>query len=90
VSRYSPILGTLKFNPGKMNLTIAPVRGLNPGLPLSNLPGIGRHTPRALAHYGVNTIGQFALFTENEIISLLGKSGKKLLKVAKQITRKNR
>jgi len=53
--------------------------------PLSELPGIGRHTPRALKMYGINTIEQFALFTETEIVSLLGNSGKNLLNKARRI-----
>jgi nucleotidyltransferase/DNA polymerase involved in DNA repair len=56
---------------------------LTPKHPLSALPGIGRHTPRALAMYGVQTIGQFACFTYEEVESLLGISGKNLLKAAK-------
>lgn len=58
---------------------------LRPQHPLAYLPGIGRHTPRALALYGIQTIGQFARFTYNEAESLLGKSGYKLLKIAKKI-----
>jgi predicted flap endonuclease-1-like 5' DNA nuclease len=57
-------------------------------LPLENLPGIGRHTPKALAKYGIRTIHQFAQFTENEVESLLGKSGLKLLFTAKNICQK--
>lgn len=60
---------------------------LSPKHPLSALPGIGRHTPRALAMYGIETIGQFACFTTSEVISLLGPSGKKLLGAAKIVAR---
>ncbi len=58
-------------------------------LPLENLPGIGRHTPKALAKYGIRTINQFAQFTENEVESLLGRSGLKLLFTAKNICQKS-
>lgn len=57
-------------------------------LPLETLPGIGRHTPKALAKYGIRTINQFANFTENEVVTLLGKSGLKLLFTAKTICQK--
>ncbi len=53
--------------------------------PLENLPGIGRHTPKALAKYGIKTINQFANFTEQEVVALLGKSGLKLLGTAKNL-----
>jgi predicted flap endonuclease-1-like 5' DNA nuclease len=52
-------------------------------IPLENLPGIGRHTPKALAKYGITTINQFAQFEEAEVVALLGKSGAKLLGTAK-------
>lgn len=57
-------------------------------IPLSKLPGIGRHTPKALAMYGITTIDQFAKFQENEVIALLGKSGLKLLFNAKNFKQK--
>lgn len=56
-------------------------------MPLHKLPGVGRHTPKALALYGIHTIEQFALFTENEITALLGNSGRKLLYTAKNLVR---
>ena len=58
---------------------------LSPKHPLSALPGIGRHTPRALAMYGIQTIGQFACFTDDEVLKLLGNSGRPLLQYAKLI-----
>lgn len=54
-------------------------------LPVEIIPGIGRHTPRALAFYGIRTVEQFALFTEKEVVALLGNSGRKLLMSARQI-----
>lgn len=54
-------------------------------LSLSSLPGIGRHTPKALARYGITTIKQFAQFEEQEVLALLGKSGLKLLSTAKTL-----
>jgi nucleotidyltransferase/DNA polymerase involved in DNA repair len=53
-------------------------------IPLTQLPGIGRHTPKALAMYGITTVNQFAKFQENEVVALLGKSGLKLLGNAKK------
>jgi len=53
--------------------------------PLTELPGLGRHTTRALKLYGIRSIEQFALFTEEEIISLLGNSGRKLLSKAQKL-----
>jgi len=53
--------------------------------PLNELPGVGRHTSRALNLYGINTIEQFALFTEQEITALLGNSGIKLLNTAREL-----
>jgi nucleotidyltransferase/DNA polymerase involved in DNA repair len=67
-----------------MNTFVARIR--YNGHPLNKLPGIGRHTPKAMAKYGIHTIEQFALFTENEVIALLGNSGRKLLQTAKQLT----
>jgi nucleotidyltransferase/DNA polymerase involved in DNA repair len=55
-------------------------------LSIEHIPGIGRHTPKALKFYGIRTIEQFARFTEKEIVALLGNSGKKLLNSAKQLT----
>jgi predicted flap endonuclease-1-like 5' DNA nuclease len=52
-------------------------------IPLTQLPGIGRHTPKALARYGIVTVDQFAKFEESEVLALLGKSGLKLLGTAK-------
>jgi predicted flap endonuclease-1-like 5' DNA nuclease len=54
-------------------------------IPLEQLPGIGRHTPKALAKYGIITVNQFAQFEEQEILALLGKSGLKLLGTAKTL-----
>ena len=54
-------------------------------IPLQELPGIGRHTPKALASYGILTVNQFAKFEESEILALLGKSGLKLLGTAKTL-----
>lgn len=53
---------------------------------IDTIPGIGRHTPKALKYYGIKTIEQFSRFTEKEIVALLGNSGKKLLNAAKQLT----
>ena len=53
-------------------------------LPIELIPGIGRHTPKALKHYGIKTIEQFSRFTEKEVVALLGNSGKKLLTSARQ------
>ncbi len=52
---------------------------------LSELPGIGRRTPRALARYGMKTIGQFSRLTESEAGALLGRSGVRLLRLAQQL-----
>jgi len=49
------------------------------------IPGLGRHTTRALKLYGIKTVEQFSKFTENEINVLLGKSGIKFLKYAKEL-----
>jgi len=68
-------------------ITMELLAKLSPKHPLSALPGIGRHTPRALAKYGIQTIGQFACFTETEIMSLLGGSGVRLLTSARTIAR---
>ena len=67
-----------------MNTFIARIR--YSGHPLNQLPGIGRHTPKAMAKYGIHTIEQFALFTEKEVIALLGNSGRRLLQSAKSLT----
>ena len=85
VSVYSPILIT-SYNPNTMNVAVAPIRStLSPTLSIYKLPGIGRHTPHALQMYGINTIKQFSLFTDKEVTTLLGKSGKRLLVTAKRI-----
>jgi nucleotidyltransferase/DNA polymerase involved in DNA repair len=70
-----------------MNLTINPIRSLNAYSPINMLPGIGRHTPQALRLYGINTIYQFSLFTDTEVRTLLGSSGLKLLRKAKNLAR---
>lgn len=54
--------------------------------PLNNVPGIGRFTVAALKRYGIETIEQFSIFTEDEVTALLGKSGVKLLKSAQQLS----
>lgn len=53
--------------------------------PIANLPGIGYYTPKALVKYGMDTIGKFAMLTEQEARLLLGGSGVKLLRIAKSI-----
>ena len=50
------------------------------------LPGIGRHTLKALAFYEIKTFADFIKFNEDEIQTLLGKSGIKLWKFAKKLT----
>lgn len=57
------------------------------GLSIYNLPGIGKRTPYALEMYGIKTIEQFSLFTDNEVVALLGKSGRKLLRAARDMVR---
>ncbi len=54
-----------------------------------NIQGLGRHTTKALAQYGITTVEQFARFTELEINMLLGKSGIKFLYNAKQLLKQN-
>lgn len=54
--------------------------------PLNNIPGMGRFTIAALKRYGIQTVEQFSIFTEDEITALLGKSGVKLLRNAKQLS----
>jgi predicted RecB family nuclease len=70
-----------------MNLTITPIQRINAYSSINMLPGIGRHTPKALNMYGINTIYQFSLFTDKEVTTLLGNSGLKLLKKAKTFAR---
>jgi nucleotidyltransferase/DNA polymerase involved in DNA repair len=52
---------------------------------LAQLPGIGQRTPRALAKYGMETVGQFASLTEGEVVVLLGRSGLRLLRLARAL-----
>ncbi len=54
--------------------------------PLNNIPGMGRFTVAALKRYGIETVEQFSIFTEEEVVTLLGKSGAKLLKNAKALS----
>ena len=56
-----------------------------PSTALVHLPGIGKRTPRALARYGMKTVGQFATLTESEASALLGGSGVRLLKSARAL-----
>jgi len=53
------------------------------------LPGIGRHTLQALEFYEIKTFADFIRFNEEEIKLLLGKSGIKLWKLAKKLTKRN-
>lgn len=52
------------------------------------LPGIGRHTLKALEFYEIKTFADFIKFNESEIKLLLGKSGIKLWRLAKKLTNK--
>lgn len=54
--------------------------------PLNNVPGMGRFTVAALKRYGIETVEQFSIFTEEEVTALLGKSGVKLLRNAQQLS----
>lgn len=53
---------------------------------LNEVPGMGRFTVAALRRYGIQTAEQFAIFTEEEVQTLLGKSGIKLLHNARKIS----
>lgn len=53
---------------------------------LSEVPGMGRFTVAALKRYGIETAEQFSIFTEDEVQTLLGKSGIKLLHNARKLT----
>lgn len=59
--------------------------GFSKKTPLAHLPGIGRRTPRALARYGMKTIGQFANLTGVEADALLGASGVRLWRLAQAL-----
>jgi nucleotidyltransferase/DNA polymerase involved in DNA repair len=61
------------------------VNSLSEADSLARLPGIGRRTPRALARYGMKTIGNFAMLSESEAFTLLGASGVRLLRLAREM-----
>lgn len=74
VSANSPIINidlTNKHMPAKLNLSF--------------IPGLGRHTIKALGLYGVKTIEDFAKFSQEEIQELLGNSGLKYWRFAKKV-----
>ncbi|MBT6143342.1 hypothetical protein HOH51_02400 [bacterium] len=54
-------------------------------LGLNFIPGLGRHTISALAMYGIQTIGDFAKFDQEEIAELLGNSGIKYWRFARKV-----
>lgn len=54
--------------------------------PLDQVPGMGRFTVAALKRYGIETAEQFSIFTEDEVETLLGKSGLKLLQNARKLS----
>jgi nucleotidyltransferase/DNA polymerase involved in DNA repair len=59
---------------------------INPNHPLDQVPGMGRFTVAALKRYGIETAEQFSIFTEDEVETLLGKSGLKLLQNARKLS----
>jgi len=74
VSAHSPIIRTYLTPPN-----------MQAQLSLNFLPGLGRHTVKALALYGVQTIGDFAKFSQDEIEDLLGRSGLKYWRFARKL-----
>jgi nucleotidyltransferase/DNA polymerase involved in DNA repair len=74
VSAYSPIIITDLTNknmPAKLNISF--------------IPGLGRHTIKALGLYGIKTIEDLAKFSQEEIQDLLGNSGLKYWRFAKKV-----
>ena len=74
MSAYSPIMITDLTNinmPAKLNISF--------------IPGLGRHTIKALGLYGIKTIEDLAKFSQEEIQDLLGNSGIKYWKFAKKV-----
>jgi len=54
-------------------------------LNISFIPGLGRHTIKALGLYGIKTIEDLAKFSQEEIQDLLGNSGLKYWRFAKKV-----
>ena len=74
MSAYSPIIKTSLTTPN-----------MQAKLSLNFIPGLGRHTVKALAIYGIKTIGDFAKFSQEEIEDLLGRSGLKYWRFARKL-----
>ena len=74
----------VSLNSPIMNIDLT-TKKMQAKLHLSFIPGLGRHTIKALAMYGIKTIGDFASFSQEEISELLGNSGIKYWKFAKKL-----